>query len=170
VIEARGESPTPLSVEPGGAEYAKPLKRFSSSRGEASPPDPGGRVARDSEGLIQIEAIVVPSTKGDSDAVRVHLVFRPNKNRKAHWNNEAEGLLVWLNPPSGWKAGQGLIEVPNDRGAVSDRPRLVEFELQRDRDKAKADREVDGYALYYACEDEDGVCVYRRQDFSVKIR
>ena len=29
---------------------------------------------------------------------------------------------------------------------------------------------VPAYALYYVCEDVDGLCLYRRQDLSIPIR
>jgi tetratricopeptide (TPR) repeat protein len=169
-ITARGETPTSLSVEPGGAEFAKPLKRFAASSDTPSNPDPRKRIAPDKEGFIRIESTSVPSTKGSSPALRVHLVFRPNAENKAHWNNEAEGVIVWIDALNGWQLGRQKQEIPNDAGAVSDKPRSLEIELMGDRGAKNAATTLKGYALYYACEDVDGVCVYRRQDFTVPLK
>jgi len=168
-IVQRGETPVSLVVEPGGAEFAKPMKRFSATVEDASAPDPQARVTRDSERLIQIESVVVPSTKGDAAAARLHLILRPNRAVKAHWNNEADGVVVWLYQPKGWKLGRQRFEIPNDSGETSDKPRTVEFELKLERDVKAAAAQLTGYALYYACEDVDGVCVFRRQDFKVEL-
>lgn len=168
-IAARGETPAPLSVEPGGAEFAKPLKNFSAAAEAPQNPDPEKRIAPDAEGFIRIESTVVPSTKGSSPANRIHLVFRPNTELKAHWNNEAEGVIVWLDTPTGWTIDRRKLEIPNDKGAVSDKPRSVEVELTGSPNADKVANLLSGYALYYACEDIDGVCVYRRQDFSIPL-
>jgi hypothetical protein len=168
-IEKRGGSPVPLVVEPGGAEFARPLKRFEARGDVVLNPDPSGRVARDAEGFIAVETTVVPATQGSSTAARVHLVFRPNQGIKAHWNSEAEGAVIWLDSPKGWKLERQRFEIPNDAGPVSDRPRSVEFEALRDSDAGDVDAVLTGYALYYACEDVDGLCVYRRLDFRVEL-
>ena len=169
-ITARGETPAALAVEPGGAEFARPLKRFSTTSDDLKNPDPKSRIAPDAEKFIRIESTVVPSTKDSSPAVRVHLVFRPNADRKAHWNNEAEGVTVWLEAPAGWRVDRQKRTIPNDKGAVSDLPRSVEIELTGSPGANSAEASLKGYALYYACEDVDGVCVYRRQDFSVALK
>src|SRR5262249_27307617 len=74
----RGETPVPLAVEPGGAEFAQPSKAPEPSATEHEAPDPRGRVTRDTRKLIGVETAVVPPTKATGAAARVHVEFRPN--------------------------------------------------------------------------------------------
>ncbi|MCI0418418.1 MAG: tetratricopeptide repeat protein, partial [Acidobacteria bacterium] len=60
-IQARGEKPAPLLVEPGGAEFASPLKVFGMDQPVHKQPDVQGRVLRDSEGFIRAETALVPA-------------------------------------------------------------------------------------------------------------
>ena len=60
------------------------------------------------------------------------------------------------------------LTVPNPREEVSQEPRALEFEV-RIPANATGDGVVPGYALYYVCEDEDGTCLYRRQNLQVTI-
>ena len=168
-IRARGETPLPLRIEPGGAEFAHPLERFETAPGTAREPDPQGRIHRDEKGFVQVEEAVVPGVIAPGGAVRAHLVFRPNEQIKAHWNNEVEDLVVWVNPPPGWEVSRRAMSVPNPPEPVSTEPREVEFELRAPADAAPGGHVTAGYALYYVCEDVDGTCLYRRQDFKVPV-
>lgn len=168
-IAARGETPAPLSIEPGGAEFARPLQNAAATPKAPRNPDPGKRIASDDEGFIRIESTLVPSTQGSARASRIHLVFRPNPRLKAHWNNEAEGVIVWLDAPTGWTIDRQILEIPNDKGPVSDKPRKAELELTALPNADKVANLLSGYALYYVCEDIGGACVYRRQDFSIRL-
>ena len=89
-IEARGETAVALAVEPRGAEFAEPVKASISSGSETEPPDPEGRIFRDEAPLIGVETVTVPSKVAPGDSARVHVVFRPDLSKKAHWNNEVD--------------------------------------------------------------------------------
>ena len=52
-IEARGETPVPLTVEPSGAEFANPERAFTSSDEARENPDPDDRIDCDTQGLIK---------------------------------------------------------------------------------------------------------------------
>jgi hypothetical protein len=164
-IRARGEEPLPLTVEPGGAEFAQRAREFLSETGGPEP-DPEGRIARDAEGFLSVQTVVVPHTS-NTRAMRVHVVLTPNKAIRAHWNNEAEGVVAWVTPPDGWEVDRRRIELTNPAAAVSDEPRTLEFELRGPEENAGAT--IGMYVLFYACEDVDGECVYRRRDISVRI-
>lgn len=166
-ITARGETPPPLLVEPGGAEFAGKTESFESSPTPRQEPDPKGRIHRDHR-FVDVETTVVPPKAKPGETVRVHMVFRPNESIKAHWNNEADGLSVWINPPAGWRVDQQSLSVPNPAGAVSTELRRIEFEAQCPKD-ASGDVTLAVYALYYVCEDVNGTCLYRRQDVDVPI-
>ena len=56
--------------------------------------------------------------------------MRPTEpTNKAHWNNEVEGLRLWVPPPKGRRADQRAWELPNPPAAVSLEGR-VEFEIR----------------------------------------
>lgn len=167
-IRARGEVPVALRVEPGGAEFARPQKRFDAAEAAADP-DPQDRITRDDVPLVVVEHAVVPPTVRPGSAVRVHLTLRPNAKARGHWNNEGGPLTVFVRPPVGWRASARRMDVAGGTAAVSDEPRHVEFELHVPKDAAAGRQRVGVYALYYVCEGLDGRCVYRRQDVPVQV-
>ena len=115
-----------------------------------------------------METTLVPEAIFSGEAARVHVSLRSNLDRKAHWNNEVEELVYWINPPEGWQLDRRHLSVPLPPVPVSQEPRKVEFEL-----KAPADftgrATLHTYALYYVCEDVDGTCLFRRQDIPVVV-
>lgn len=169
-IQSRGDRPVILEVEPSGAEIAAPAREIEGGAGSETEPDSQARIHRDDRPLIQIESVVVTSTDAKSrDTARVHLLFRPNEAANAHWNNESDPLVVWIDPPEGGNLNSNHYTAPNAREAVSDEPRQVEFELKVDPAGAARATSIRGYALYYVCEGIDGTCLYRRQEFTVPM-
>jgi hypothetical protein len=168
-IVARGETPVPLVVEPGGAEFAFPAEEFERRSSPEKEPDPKGRILRDSTPLIRVETTVVPAVVGPGESARAHVVFRPNKKAKGHWNNEVDRLLLWVTPPEGWEADRRRLTAPLAPEAVSEEPRTVEFEVKSPQDFTGT-ATIASYALYYICEDVNGTCLYRRQDIPVEIQ
>jgi hypothetical protein len=168
-IQARGEEPFPLSVEPEGAEFAYPADLLDPAAESAVEPDPGGRIFRDKDELIQASSVVVPHTTLDRTAFRVHLTFFPNPAKKAHWNNEVEDLRIWIAPPSGWIVDSQILTIEVPGAAVSSEVRRAEFELEGP-DRFVGIETVPAYALYYVCEDVDGTCLFRRKDFGIEIQ
>jgi hypothetical protein len=166
-IEARGEQSAPLAVEPSGAEFASPQKEFAPGVA-AQEPDPQRRIDIDDGEFIEVRAVATPGTGGQR-AVRAHVSLAPRADRRAHWNNEADPLAVWMHVPEGWSADQRLATGANPPSAVSDELRSVEFELSWPEGAERGARTLRGYALYNVCEDVDGVCLYRRQDFEVPV-
>jgi hypothetical protein len=168
-IAARGEVPSALRVEPGGAEFAYPSEDFQTAQEQKKEPAPQARIFRDEEGFIKAEPTLVPARIVAGESTRVHVVFRPNLEVKTHWNNEVDDLMFWVNPPPGWKVDSQYLTVANVPQLVSQEDRKVEFELYS---PAGSDLSVTvpAYALYYVCEDIDGTCLYRRQDVSVEVQ
>jgi tetratricopeptide (TPR) repeat protein len=169
-IQARGEQPAPLLVEPGGAEFASPLKAFVSDQPIRQQPDAQGRVLRDKEGFIRVESALVPQLIVPGGPMRVHLAFRPNLQRKAHWNNEGEGLTFWVDPPRDWQVSSQYFSVPNPKAVVSQETRTIEFELKCPEGARSGSVRIPAYALYYVCEDVNGTCLYRRQDVVLQVQ
>jgi hypothetical protein len=169
-IAARGETPLALTVEPGDSEYATPGAGVAAAKLPAVEPDPRGRIRRDRGEFVSVETAVVPSTVTPGDTVRVHLTFRPNLRTKAHWNNEVDALVYWLSPPRAWTTDRRAVVAPNAPAEVSQEPRTVEFELKVPETQAPGATAVPGYALYYVCEDVNGVCMYRRRDVNVPLQ
>ena len=168
-IAARGETPVSLPVDPRGAEIARPAKSFAADAGEATSPDPEGRIRRDEKGFIHLEQTLVPAKVEAGDTARAHLVFRPATDISAHWNNEAGDLEVWIDPPAGWRVDRRRLSLPNPPELVSDEARRLELEVESPADFEGA-ATVPGYALYYVCEDVKGTCLYRRQDFALEVQ
>lgn len=166
-ITARGETPAPLIVEPGGAEFAEPATELATMDAPAEPPDPRGRIHRDEGEFIELERVVVPNSIAPGEASRIHVNFCPREEIKAHWNNEVDGLEVWLNEGEGCQLDSSYRSLPNPPQVVSLEERKAEFEIHCGEDAAAGPRILDGYALYYVCEDVRGTCLYRRQDFQV---
>jgi hypothetical protein len=165
-ITQRGETPVTLPVEPRGAELTEPAREFTAAAAGAEP-DPDGRITRDDGRFIGVDTVLVPPTVRPGETTRLHLEFRPNTSRKAHWNNEAEGLVVWVAPPDGWQVDRRKVALRNPPQEVSLEPRTVEIELRSPPDSGEDHLVV--YALYYVCEDVGGACLYRRRDLSIAL-
>lgn len=168
-VRARGEEPSPLVTEPSGAEIAAPMDHFVSAVAGSAEPDPAGRVHRDDGHVIQVDTAVVPPAIGPGGVTRAHLILRPGAGGGAHWNNEAEPLRVWLNPPAGWAVDRREARAPQPPLAASRETRELQFELKAPPALAAGTVTVPGYALYYVCEEADGLCLYRRQDVALSI-
>ena len=167
-ISERGETPVELTVEPSGAEIAKPGS-FSNSGQTKAEPDPEGRIVRDQGQYIKVDYVVVKSTATDGGVARIHVRFAPNQFNKAHWNNEVGQLELWVSAPSGWETSSRFFTVPNPKTAVSLESRDIEFEIRGKELPEGGKLTVPAYALYYVCEGVDGTCLYRRQDLSIKV-
>ena len=168
-IVARGEEPSPLVVEPRGSEFAEPIDAFETVASQTSEPDPLARVLRDEGEFITIETVAVPAEVDAGESTRVHVIFRPIVERLAHWNNEADDMVVWVNPPPGWDVDSQMSIHPVPPTAVSQETRTVEVELRPGASAAAGDASIPGYALYYVCEDVNGICMYRRHDLELKV-
>ena len=167
-INARGEEPSPLRVEPGGAEFARPQRAFSSDETSVEPPEVDERIYRDTGDFVTVEATVVPSAIDAGASTRAHVSFVPNEAIKAHWNNEVDDLIFWVDVPDGWELDRRVVTVPNPAETVSKESRTVELEIKAP-DDAAGRYTIPGYALYYVCEDVNGICLYRRQDVSLIV-
>ena len=168
-IKARGEEPVALKVLPTGSEIAGPERNFEVGQRSVEPPDPNGRIARDAQNLILTEVTVVPPQVKPGKTVRVHVTLRPNESRKAHWNNEAEPLKLWIKPPAGWKVQPQLLVAPQGEKPQTLEPRRFEFEVRIPSD-ADGTGKLTAYALYYACENVSGTCQFLRQDIAVTVK
>lgn len=169
-ISARGEVPVPFNVEPGGAEFAGPQREFESADPTRREPDPDGRVTRDTGQLVAAEVTVVPPSVSPGSAARVHVELKPSDKTKAHWNNEADGLLVWIDPPAGVVVDNPVQMVPNPPATLSRESRTIEFEVRCAADLQPGSLRIPAYALYYVCEDINSRCLYRRQDLVIELR
>ena len=167
-IRARGEQPIKLRILPTGSEIASPGRSFDAEERDIKPPDPQGRIIRDTQRLILTEVTVVPPHVKPEGTVRVHLTLRPNNKLKAHWNNEGEPLKLWIKPPSGWKVQPKLLMAPQGDQPETSEPRHFEFEV-RAAANAIGTSKLAAYALYYVCEDLGGTCSFLRQDIPITV-
>jgi hypothetical protein len=168
-IDARGDIPVVLPVDPGGAEIALPARSFVVAEGHPDEPDPQARISRDPGRWIEVETTVVPARVAPGGSARVHVALQPRTDQRAHWNNEAKDLVLWVSSGKKLAVDQPYHTVAGPERDVSQEIRRVEFEVRLPEDAAGEVLSLPVYALYYVCEDVDGTCLYRRQDVLVNI-
>ena len=169
-VNSRGETPVSLAVDPYGAELAHPTRTFTAEPPRAVSPDPDGKIQRDEDLLIQSEVTLVPSHVHPGGSTCVHISLFPNAELKAHWNNEADPLVVWGDVPEGCQVSQQFhtIAGPGNQ-PTSTEVRHIDFEVQVSA-TASGTVKLPVYVLYFVCEDENGTCLYLRQDIDVKLQ
>jgi hypothetical protein len=167
-IEARGETPIELKTHPTGSEMAQPKRDFEAQTVDTVSPDPQGRVFRDTRHMVLVEVTVVPPRVQAGKTARVYVTLRPNTKQKAHWNNEAEPLRLWIDPPVGLKVPSRLLTAPQGTKPETGETRAFEFEIQTPTE-ASGTVTMSTYALYYVCEDVSGSCVFLRQDIPITV-
>jgi hypothetical protein len=166
-IRSRGDEPIVLRTAPTGSETAQPVKQLTAASATAVSPDSEGLINRDPAKFVDIEVTVVPPRISPGGDGRVHVEFRPSTEQKAHWNNEAEPLRVWVDPPDGWKTTDRLMAAPQPAEIESNEVRHLDFGIQIPQDARSTS--IRAYAMYYICEDVQGTCRFLRQDFSIDV-
>jgi hypothetical protein len=171
-IRDRGEQPITLLVEPSGAEIAHPSHDLGQAPAKLAHghPDPNGRLAPDN-GLIDVQATLVPSTDPKSRAFRAHLELRPNAQRRAYWNNEAGALSLWFTDDSAWRAEPNPVRhtLSPDTPPTSRETRHLEFEISSSPDNSPAEQTLGGDLFYYVCEGEEGTCLFLRTKVNLTL-
>lgn len=167
-VEARGQTPVVLDVMPYGAELAGPSRAFVTEAASAvqQNPDPRGEIRRDDAERFGVEVTLVPPRAKPGAAVRVHITLTPQGG--AHWNNEAQPLRLWIDPPEGWEVSQPLLEAENGEGAESQEVRRLDFELLTPKE-ASGPGAFEAYALFNTCDEAGGVCLYLRRDIAFEV-
>ena len=101
--------------------------------------------------------------------MRVHVVLRLDPKKQAHWNNEAEPLRLWVDPPEGWQVSERLLQAPAVREPVSGEERALDFEIKAPKEAQDKVR-LDAFALYNVCDDKGGQCRFLRLDVPIDVR
>ncbi len=167
-VRKRGEKPVELPIRPDGAEIAAPAKTFPVEAVVPKNPDPNGRVTRDKETVIA-DVVTVPACVKPGESVRVHVTLRLKSGTKAHWNNEADALLVWVDPPDGVPISERLVRADRPKAAASDEERRVGFEVKVPAG-ATGEVTIPAYALYHICDDSGGQCRFLPLDIGIELR
>ena len=167
-IRKRLEMPVALPVRPDGAEIATPVKTFAIEAVVPKNPDPNGRIDRDT-GSVVADAVVVPARLKPGESARVQVTLRIKPNANVHWNNEADALQLWIDPPDGWAVSERLVRANRPKEAVSDEERRVGFEIKA-RVDSKGEIKLPAYALYHVCDDAGGQCRFVRLDVIVVVK
>jgi hypothetical protein len=94
--------------------------------------------------------------------------LRLDGKQKAHWNNEAESLRLWIDPPAGWQVAERLLTARTEPKPISEEVRSLEFEVKAPA-KATGKIRLTAYALYHVCNDVGGQCLYLRLDIPVEL-
>ena len=147
---------------------AGPLRAEEAGPGDVQPPDPEGRIARDTAGLVQAEVTVVPPRVKPGEAVRVYLTLRPSEASKTCWSDEGEPLRVWVDLPPGWRAQPQLLVVAQIDRPNRSQPQHVELDLKTATD-AKGMSRLVATALYRVREGTDGTRRLLRQDIPITV-
>jgi tetratricopeptide (TPR) repeat protein len=166
-VRDHGQTPVSLAFRPVGAEIAQPVEALTQAAA-ARAPDPEGKVLRDQAGLIRSEVAVAPARIRPGDAARIHVVFRLDPAQQAHWNNEAEPLRLWVDPPAGWQVSARLLQAPAVPEPVSREERALDFEVKAPED-ARDKVRLGAYALYNVCDDKGGQCRFLRLDVPIEV-
>lgn len=178
-IEARGETPVTLPVEPVGSEIAPPAKGARPSSRGLGPArtsalasrcgSQADRIQRDNKHFVSIEPVVTPARVRPGHLVRARLTFRVNEKTRPYWNNEADDLVMCLDVPKNVTVREGLLTYPNPNEPETQEDRAVEFEIAVGETTKTGPLEIPAHALYYVCENKGGKCRYLRQDFTVTL-
>jgi hypothetical protein len=164
----RGEVPVPLVLEPYGSELAGPVRDVLKEDKAPAEPDPRGQIHLDATHLIETEVSVVPARVRPGQAARVHITFRPNAARTGHWNNESSPLRIWVAGAEGWTIAPRLLEAKQGSQPESDEVRRLDFEVKAPP-TAEGKTRLSAYALYNACEQAGGRCLFLRQDLTIVV-
>jgi hypothetical protein len=95
-------------------------------------------------------------------------VFRVEEKGGVHWNNEAEPLRLWLDPPAGWEVTERLLAAAAPKAAVSAEARRLEFEVKAPATARGAGR-LAGYAVFHVCDARGGTCRFVRVEVAVEV-
>lgn len=158
-IKERGEVPVKLTVELTQSELADRSKPDYSN--QDSKPEATDGLERDNGQLISIESTMVPGFAKPGKPATVHLRLVA---KGAKWNNESTPLTLWVDSESA-KLSKHLLTFENPNEANSKENRSLEFDVLVGEGGAGS---ISGFALYNVCT-EDGVCMYRRQDFTIAV-
>ncbi len=168
-VKKRGKDPVAIQFPLSGSEIAKPMRRFLADSEKVFSPDPDGLIDRDTIGLIEVEAAIVPSRIRSGKSTRVHIDFLPAESLQAHWNNEAEPLRVWVNLPEGWETESLLLSAPQPEEIESLEKRHIDFGILTPEGLEPGPVPITAYALYYVCEGKNGTCQFLRKDIKIQI-
>jgi hypothetical protein len=111
---------------------------------------------------------MVPTRIRPGETARIHIVLRLDARHEAHWNNEAEPLRLWIDPPEGWQVTERLLTARAEPKPVSGEARSLEFEVKAPA-KATGKARLEAYSLYHVCDDAGGQCLYLRLDIPVDL-
>jgi hypothetical protein len=167
-LQIRGEEPLPLSAEPRGSEFAYPSREKEVERAKVKHPDPDGKVPLDEEQFVTTSVVIVPSTKKEDHAIRVHLRFKPSKLQAVHWTNDAGNVSFHFQATEGVTIHdqQGPGAVPAVPATAEER--VIEFEVRAHKGE-KLPAEIEGSAYYFVCEGTEGVCRFLRKPIKIVL-
>jgi hypothetical protein len=75
---------------------------------------------------------------------------------------------MWIAGAEGWTIGSRLLEAPQGGQPESDEVRRLDFEVKAPPN-AEGITRLAAYALYNACEEAGGRCLFLRQDLTIEI-
>ncbi|MDF1839511.1 MAG: hypothetical protein P1V35_16705 [Planctomycetota bacterium] len=171
-LKERGQPHAPLQTVLSGSEVAGKRGPARAETSEQVEPDPGGKLERDGGVLVGIECasaphsdIVNPDASPSEKSARVHLSIKPLAG--SQWTPDTDAAQVWIQAPEGWRMDNKLQTFPQPTEASTKKRLALDFEIHAPKEARKGT--LTGYVVYSICK-PDGVCLFRRQDFSLDVR
>ncbi|KAA3608102.1 MAG: hypothetical protein DWQ01_13590 [Planctomycetota bacterium] len=172
-IQARGQQPQPLRVEPEGAELVYPKRP---QVGEEIPPaDPQGKLARDTSPWVEVEWAIAPSPIKPGGRGRLYLFFEPSALKTALWNPPGGDLQWWWQPNPKLQFVRRSAATSLGQEETSRQRHVLEFEFQIEEEAFPPGENqpqelwLDGYGVYPLCLEVGGECVFLRRDLRLRI-
>ncbi|MHC5009790.1 MAG: hypothetical protein ACYTG6_02440 [Planctomycetota bacterium] len=171
-IRARGEVPVALPVALTRSERAGRDGAAEPTDDPVPAPDPEGTVPTEGAELIEVESAVAFDTSGRSGAAEVHLTVGPGSAEQATWHADGGEVAMWIEAPEGWTLRpQRMIAPPPGPPSATPGADRLHFECEvRPPEDFDGEATLEGYVLCPVCRTEDGVCLYVRKEFVVRLR
>ena len=168
-ISRRGETPVRLAVEPYGSELAGPSRdvlaeQVGAGRTRSEGPDPSGRRSLDrGRGRSSCRTQVRPgeARASISHSAPTRCAGHGGTTNRHHFGSGSPG-------PEAWKISHRLLVASQGEQAESDEVRRLDFEVKVPP-TAEGKLRLAAYALYNACEEAGGRCLFLRQDLTIDL-
>ena len=111
--------------------------------------------------------MVTPARVRPGHRIRIRATFRLNPLGQPWWNNEGDPLSWTIRLPESLRLVEGTFLFKPPAVAESRETRVLECEVEVDKNAPGGRVVLPSYALYGVCEERSGQCLYLRQQGEV---